>query len=109
MKIIGRNNYKPSYFHDVPEIVEVPDRVAKCPECGRGLMVQVNGCEAATGLLHEDDMIEVECVNEPDPDDPEYADKAHRWWQGEWMPTLDRVRKWAKANLKAERNSDDTK
>ena len=107
MKIIGRGGFTPEYFHGVPEIVAVPMRVAVCPECRGRLLVQVNGCEAGTGMLHEDDMIEVDCEREPDPDDPDYADKAHRWWQGEWMPTLDAVRRWAKKNLKAERNTDE--
>jgi len=96
MKLIAKPSKNITHWHGCQEVVEVPVCVSVCPECRGKLLVQVNGCEAKTGALTEEDMIEVECENEPDPDDPEYNDKRHRWYQGEWMSTLARVRWWAR-------------
>lgn len=85
-----------------PEIVRVPKRVAVCPECGGELLVQVCAWDTETMRPIRDEGIEVDCVNEPDPDD-EDAESQHRWWQGEWMATLDKVRLWASRHLRVAR------
>jgi len=86
-------------FIGAGEIIEVPPQVAKCPECGGKLLTQVCAWETETRKPSEEG-VEVDCENEADPDDPDYEDCAHRHWQGEWMPAVDRVTKWLQANYR---------
>jgi hypothetical protein len=83
-----------------PGAAFVPAGVAKCPECGGRLILQLTAWEAMTGrALKDGEGVEVDCEREPDLDDPDFADKAHRWWQGEWIDTLRRVHRWATESL----------
>lgn len=82
-----------------PEVVKVPSRVAVCPECGGGLFLQVNEWETDTGAP-TDGGIDLDCERAPDFDDPDYDDKCHRNWQGEWQPVYDRVTAWARRHVR---------
>jgi hypothetical protein len=81
------------------EFLEVPAKVAVCPECGGKLRFEVTAWETEN-RKPIDDGIEIDCENEPDADDPDYHDKAHRWWQGEWQDTVNQVRAYARRNVR---------
>ena len=66
----------------------VPREIAKCPECGSELQAKSNGWVAATGQPNGSD-IDVYCANDPDLN--------HRFWQSDWQPVMDAIRKWCKA------------
>jgi len=68
----------------------VPKEIAVCPECGGGLWWQVETTDGVRDLS-------LDCENEPDIDENE--DMYHRWWQGEWQPVIDRVKRWVVAGL----------
>ncbi len=76
-------------------VMRIPRVVAKCPECGGHLYVQGTEWESDSRKPTEFG-VEVECENEPDLDDPDFWEKCHRHWQGEWMPVLDHVTRWAR-------------
>lgn len=73
------------------ELLPIPRIVARCPECGGELVVQVTEYTTDDGAPTEHG-IEVDCVRddlgEENPQNP------HRWWQGEWDRTLHHVRAW---------------
>lgn len=79
----------------VGELLKLSRAVATCPECGGQLCVQVTEWESDTGTPTEHG-VEVDCMNEPEPESKDYEDGKHRWWQGEWMPVLDKVRAWVR-------------
>lgn len=92
----GRPNTGPH-----PEIIEVPTRVAVCPECGGRLFLQVEAWDSRTGEP-ADHSIHIDCEHEPDPDDEsiEAEDRMHRWWQGEWLPVINRAAAWAARHVR---------
>lgn len=66
----------------------VPREVAECPECGGELTARSMQWDEQTGVPSAAD-IDVQCVNDPDCN--------HRWWQSDWQPVLDAIRRWSKA------------
>jgi hypothetical protein len=85
-------------------VVWVPESVAVCPECRGRLALNVDEWESETGRPTEGG-VTIDCEREPDLDDhsPEAKDAEHRWWQGEWMPVVDRVTAWAQRNVRVPR------
>lgn len=78
------------------EVARVPESVAVCPECSGPLLLRVTAWVTGTGQVFENgDGVEVECINEPDPDDHDYREKKHRRLQSEWMPSLVAAWAWA--------------
>jgi len=66
----------------------VPREIAVCPECGGTLHADVIGWETATGLPSKGD-VNIDCEADPDC--------AHRYWQSDWQPIIDKVEKWCGA------------
>lgn len=66
----------------------VPREVAECPECGGELHARAMQWDAETGVP-DAESIDLDCI----------ADRAcrHRWWQSDWQPVLDKIRKWSGA------------
>lgn len=75
--------------------VKVPRTIAECPECGGGLCVVANAWDEETGQP-TGSALQIECEH----DDPESDDESleHRWWQSDWQPVVDAVRKWCGAS-----------
>lgn len=67
-----------------PEMV--PKEITVCPECGGRLWWQVETTDDLRDLT-------LDCEDEPDIEE-ENDDMYHRWWQGEWEPVIDSVRRW---------------
>lgn len=67
---------------------EVPADVAICPECGGTLHARSMawGDQSGVPLAAE---LQIDCVHEPSA--------RHRWFQSDWQPVVDQVRKWAGA------------
>lgn len=73
------------------DVIMLDRNVQICPECKGQLYLHVQ--EWREDGIPE--CIELDCENEPDPDDKDYELKAHRWFQSDWMPAYDRVLAWA--------------
>jgi hypothetical protein len=85
-----------------PTVVRVPNEVACCPECGGQLYLQVEACGTESRIPDEHG-IEVDCENEPDPEDENFDTlDQHRWWQGEWQPVIDKVYRWATKHIRVQ-------
>ena len=69
--------------------IDIPNEVAKCPECGSQLLVEVLDIDCETNLPWASS-VTVQCKNE----DFEQEESWHRHWQSEWQPTIDEVKKW---------------
>jgi hypothetical protein len=57
-------------------------------ECGGKLIVASHAYDEATGTALASDL-QIDCANE-------YRLR-HRWWQSDWQPVVDVVRKWVGA------------
>lgn len=68
----------------------VPKEIAVCPECGGGLWWQFTTTDWLRDLM-------IDCETE-DIDD---EDTAHRGWQSEWQPVIDKVRRWLGSGMSA--------
>lgn len=66
----------------------VPPDVATCPECGAKLTAQAMAWDELTGQPIGSDL-QVDCVKD--------INMRHRWWQSDWQPVLDAIRKWCDA------------
>lgn len=90
----------------------VPPRVAKCPECGALLEVEVIEWESETGKPTGEGGIHVVCTREEkalddyiagEMDEALYrSDYEERGWQSEWQPVCTRVARWAEKNVRVE-------
>ena len=91
------------------DIVDVPESVAVCPECGSKLYAQCEAWVSDTGQPCRDG-VSVSCYREEaaideweqdqdigEDDDRSYYEVAHRWFQSDWQPVIDAVCKWANA------------
>jgi hypothetical protein len=65
----------------------VPLDVARCPECDGQLWWQVATTDGLNDLM-------LDCENESDEDASDRLDEEHRWWQGEWEPVINKVKRW---------------
>lgn len=65
---------------------EFPHNVAVCPKCGAGVVVgDFDEWETETGRVTETGF-HIDCISEPDEDDPDYDD----WFNWHWsMPYVD--------------------
>ena len=70
-----------------PEGFDIPQDVAKCPECSAQLHVEFNEWETESGKPTYEGM-DLCCTEE---DEEEYPESAHRHWQGEWQPVINVV------------------
>lgn len=66
----------------------VPRDVATCPECNADLTVRSFSWDAETGKPHRAG-IDINCDKDPN--------LKHRWWQTDWQPVVDAIRKWTGA------------
>lgn len=66
-------------------ITLVPRTVAECPECGAKLRARSHAWDEESGrpLASE---LQIDCVKES-------GRRPHRWWQSDWQPVIDAVRK----------------
>jgi len=71
----------------------VPDQVAKCPECGDGLIAECNEHETQTGRPVAAG-IELTCLCHMRAWSCEVN---HKWSQDKWQPVRDAVSKWCDA------------
>lgn len=71
---------------------EVPDSVAVCPECCGTLRVTSESWDPDTGVPIAVG-IAVDCIE----DEKDIEADEHRWWQSDWQPVIDVVRKWCGA------------
>lgn len=76
---------------------DVPEHVAKCPECGHTLHVYCHSWDAATGKPWADEL-QIDCQNERFYDG-ETDTYEHRWHQSDWQSVRDEIVKWAGARL----------
>jgi hypothetical protein len=76
---------------------EFPHDVAVCPICGAGVIVgDFDEWETETGRVTESGF-HVDCVTEPDFDDPDYDDWFNSHWSMpyvDWLPLEIRLYKW---------------
>jgi hypothetical protein len=73
----------------------VPDEVAKCPECNRGLIAECHDHDTETGRPAATG-IELTCLSEKvDREDASH----HSFRQDEWQPVRDAVAKWCDARV----------
>jgi hypothetical protein len=70
---------------------DVPDTVAKCPECGGDLAANSMQWDAETGQP-DAAALEIVCIA-----DARELTCIHRWHQSEWQPIRDAIVKWCKA------------
>lgn len=64
----------------------VPTSIAECPECSKTIVVMSHA------FYEETDQpigsaLQIECIDE----------RCHRYWQSDWQPVVDAVRKWCGA------------
>jgi hypothetical protein len=71
---------------------EVPKEISVCPECGGRLWWQFT----TTDWLRD---LHLECENESV--DFEEGEDDHRFWQSEWQPVIDKVRRWLGSGMSA--------
>lgn len=73
------------------DLVAVPARVSKCPECGARLSLELLEGEElrGRGWLRPTEACHVACERDDELDD-------HAYTQDVWQPTLDRVHAWAR-------------
>lgn len=69
----------------------VPKEVAVCPECDGELMARAHAWDTATGVALAADL-QIDCVRDA-------ARMQHRYWQSDWQPVRDAVRKWCGARV----------
>jgi hypothetical protein len=65
-----------------PTVFEIPNTVAVCPEC-KGIL---------SAQWPSEDDFSLDCENEAELEDSDRS--SHRWWQREWQPVIDRVKRW---------------
>jgi hypothetical protein len=69
---------------------DVPDTIAKCPECGGNLAARSMQWDAASGQP-DASALDIDCQ-----DALSHCD-SHRWHQSEWQPVRDAIVKWCGA------------
>lgn len=89
---------------DPNDMQSVPKDIAVCPECHGALSAEIDAWETDTGIPSNEG-IRVTCDAEEEAfwtaiDAEEEPEWEHRWWQGEWIGTIDKVTRWAQANLR---------
>jgi len=93
---------------DINEQIDIPERVAVCPECGSKLYVEINEWESETGIPTYAG-IYIYCQKEESQfiDDlimfgKNYSSHCH--WQSYWQNTIDKVRKWGQDKIRIRRD-----
>ena len=71
----------------------VPVEVARCPECNGQLTWQVTTTDGLEDLY-------LDCENETQEEFVDRTDE-HRWWQGEWEPVINKVKRWIRRSYNA--------
>lgn len=77
------------------ETLEVPSRIAQCPECGGMLIVCVMEYSMPDRRATLGG-ISIDCESEDDEND----DTRHRHYQSDWQPIYDRIYNWMYDNVR---------
>jgi hypothetical protein len=66
----------------------VPGSIAECPECSKTIVVMSHAYDEETNQPIGS-ALQIECVDD---------ESGHRYWQSDWQPVVESVRKWCGAS-----------
>lgn len=106
--------------HDVENIrwgkgvIEIPESLVLCPECGGTIFIGADEWDAETGWPREHGFYysceQDERYEQQYEDDEIEFYSPHRWWQSDWQPVRDKIWKWLKKQIEQfERKQNESK